>query len=129
MNAFSKCLVFVRVAANLRHVICKRNSWKISKHIVSGVYIFVPLYLEWTYEVQLQRKGLILQYRWHWSTLVQKSKKIKMNKKINFLKRHINVTRGANSSRRMIYLRVYFDIKQTFAVFLSKLWISAIFKT
>ena len=33
-------------------------------------------------EIRLQRNTLILQYKWHWSTLVQRSKKIEMDKKI-----------------------------------------------
>ena len=34
VNAFSECFVFVRVAANQRLIICKRNCWKIPEHIV-----------------------------------------------------------------------------------------------
>ena len=39
MNAFLTFLVFIRVAANHRHVICKRIHWKIPEHIVTDVYI------------------------------------------------------------------------------------------
>ena len=81
MNVFSKCFVFVRDAANHIYVICKGNRWKIPEHLVTDVYIFVLLCLEWTKEMQLQRKSLILQYSWYWSTLVQRSNKTEMDKK------------------------------------------------
>ena len=48
VNTFSACFVLVRIAANCRHAICKRNRWKIPEHIVKDVYIFMLLYLECT---------------------------------------------------------------------------------
>ena len=36
------------------------------------------------WEIQLQRKKLILQYRWHWNTLIRRSKKIEMDENSNF---------------------------------------------
>ena len=38
----------------------------------------------WSCKRQLQKKILILQYRWHWSKLVQISKKVEMDEKTNF---------------------------------------------
>ena len=46
VNAFSKCFAFGRVAVNHRHIICKRNRWKIPQHTVADVYILMLLYLE-----------------------------------------------------------------------------------
>ena len=45
--------------------------------------------------------------------------KKEMYEKNHFWLRHVNVTKRANFSRRMIELRVYFDMKQTFRGFLS----------
>ena len=38
-------IFFSRKLQQIRHVICQRNRWKIAKHIVAGVYIFMLLYL------------------------------------------------------------------------------------
>ena len=48
MNVFSTCLVLMRVPVNERHVIFKRNSWKIREDIVIDVCIFMSSYLECT---------------------------------------------------------------------------------
>ena len=62
VNAFSTCLVFVRVAANHKHVICKRISEKFLRTLL---LMFICLYLHITLfrmhvDIQHQRKNLIL---------------------------------------------------------------------
>ena len=46
MNAFSTCFFFVRVAANRRHVICKRNRCNIPEHIATDVYIAAEMEID-----------------------------------------------------------------------------------
>ena len=41
---FRNDFFFVRVAANHRHVVCKRDRWKIPGHMVSDVFIFMLPY-------------------------------------------------------------------------------------
>ena len=42
MDAFSTCFDFVRVAVNHRHVIRKRNRWKIPEHIDTYWCLYFP---------------------------------------------------------------------------------------
>ena len=53
MDAFLTCFDFVRVAVNHRHVIRKRNCWKIPEHIV----IFMLLYLKCTLSYSCRKKN------------------------------------------------------------------------
>ena len=65
----------------------------------------------WLFAGQLQRKKLILQYRWHWNTLIRRSKKIEMDENRNFQQRFVNATKWETSSKRISWLIVYFDMK------------------
>ena len=44
MNAFSKCFVFVRVAANHRHAICKKIAEKFLSSMLLYLYLHVTLF-------------------------------------------------------------------------------------
>ena len=98
MHTFLTCFIFVKVTANYRHVICKRNRWKIPEHIVTGVYIFMNACRDGAAEKQFD--NVIQMTLEH--VLIQIFKKKEMNEKSNFWERHINDSKLANCYGRII---------------------------
>ena len=108
MYGFSTCFDFVTVAVNQWHVIRKRNRWKIPDHMFTYWCLYFPLcYFIWNArrDTVAEKEFDIIILMTLESILVHNSRKKKWAKKINFLQRHLNVTKEIKSCGRMIYLK------------------------